>query len=133
MADYTPEVRPPWNTYYQWSPLIHSISIGSGVTHIGNYAFHDSKRAFVGIGSIYWDGAPTSGCTIGNWAFAWLFGVENLVIPSGVTSIGERALAGSGWRSISFASATTKGTDAIIDNRLLREVSLGSGSWTWEG
>ena len=92
----------PWSQNYNQS--IQKIEIGSGVTHIGN------------------------------WAFEGISLVRELVVPEGVTSIGENAFRGmnlwnggtqpvDGLRKVTLPSSLTSiGSQAFIGNRFLETV-----------
>ncbi|MDO4540106.1 MAG: leucine-rich repeat domain-containing protein, partial [Syntrophomonadaceae bacterium] len=94
MADYDIYFPPPW---YYYSSL-ESLSIGNGVTSIGNYAFYCSD--FTGSLTI-----PNSVTSIGDGAFDGCSGFTgSLTIPDSVTSIGNGAF--SRCRISSFSVAT---------------------------
>ena len=84
MTDYTETLSQiPW---YSYTENIKSISIGSGVTHIGNYAFAGCYNAkYVTIGS--------SVKTIGAGSFMACLSITSLSIPKAVTVIGPGAFA----------------------------------------
>lgn len=84
MPDYTDDITQlPW---YNYMGGITSISVGSGVTHIGNYAFAGSIYATsVSIGS--------SVKTIGEGAFLLCQSLKTVSVPNSVTTIGTGAFA----------------------------------------
>jgi len=80
------------------------ITIPASVTTIGNYAF--SARYYIGherydpmalTTVIFAAGSQLQ--TIGNRAFAHCENIANITIPASVTSVGEYAFEGWGWRS----------------------------------
>ena len=88
MADYTSSSEVPWvktGTVYTHK-FIKDITINSGITRIGNYAFYNCV-ASNGVS------IPNTVTSIGNYA---LYGCQatSINIPSRVTSIGELAFAG---------------------------------------
>lgn len=95
MADYDPDNKnyAPW---YSERASIRSISIGDGVTSIGNWAFglyaETSGFTFYGItGNI---SVPSSVTSIGNYAFQYCKATGTLTIANGVATIGNYAFAG---------------------------------------
>ena len=87
MADYTSYTEVPWirtGTTYTHK-FINDITINSGITRIGNYAFYNCK-ASNGVS------IPNTVTSIGNRA---LYGCQmtSINIPSSVTSIGNQAFA----------------------------------------
>ncbi len=144
MATYSTSTKAPW---YTFKDDIHTISIGSGITGIGAYAFKDCANvtsasipaSITSIGSSAFDGckAMTSYSYAGTIA-QWLgitFGssssnpmcnvkkcyangsteVNNLVIPDGITTIGNYAFYQcSGLTSVTLpASLTTVNNNAF--------------------
>ena len=82
MADYdTSSSRPPW--YYYRTEII-AISIGSGVTTIGTYAFYQCT----GLTSLT---IPNSVTSIGERAFYECTGLTSLTLGTGVMTIGNLA------------------------------------------
>lgn len=82
IRQYTPDSPAPW--YYSFSDKIVSISIDSGVTGIGDYAFEHCS----GLTNIV---IPESVESIGNYAFNHCSALTSIVIPEGVKSIGDYA------------------------------------------
>ena len=83
-----PEVMIPGGTEAPWSMVANeaeTIVIANGTTTIG-------AQAFAGMSNVTKVVFPTDGrlTSIGKWSF-WYCAIENLVIPAGVTSIGEGA------------------------------------------
>ena len=86
--------------FYYLNKTIKSISLPSGVTSIGNYAFYNcSSLTSITI--------PSSVTSIGNSAFYYCSSLASITIPSGVTSIGARAFAScSSLASITVEAVT---------------------------
>ncbi len=84
MADYTEE-ETPW---YGYRDQITELSVGKGVSSIGNFAFY----GLTGLESVTGMEGMTS---IGAGAFSNCPALENLSIPGTVTAVGENAFSGS--------------------------------------
>ena len=81
----------PW---YSYKSIIKTITINSGVTHIGNVAFFN----FSSLTSVT---IPSSVTSIGENSFGYCTSLTSLTIPSSVTSIGSCAFIGcKGFTSI---------------------------------
>lgn len=83
MYDYGNPMMSPWNNYFR---SIKAISLPSGLTRIGAFAFQSS-----GIDSIV---IPASVTSIGNCAFRNCTSLKSAVLPSGITQIGSSAFGG---------------------------------------
>ena len=82
MRQYALNSLAPW--YRDFSDEISSISIASGITNIGAYAFNDcSALTSVTI--------PIGVTSIGDYAFCWCNKIESITIPDGVIRIGDNA------------------------------------------
>lgn len=80
MANYSWANR-PWEDS---EDLITTVTIGNGVTSIGNYAFYSfDKLAKVSI--------PYGVTKIGSSAFEYCSNIQSIIIPDGVVSIGSSA------------------------------------------
>ena len=105
MPDYNSTyIYTPW---YQSRNNIKSITIGEGITRIGNVAFHgctgltsiEIPDGVTSIGNLAFQNCsglteieiPDSVTSIGNYAFSQCTGLTSIEIPDGVTSIGEYA------------------------------------------
>ncbi|MBQ3150551.1 MAG: leucine-rich repeat domain-containing protein, partial [Clostridia bacterium] len=81
MTNWSDYSSVPW---YSYRSYIKSITIGDGVTSIGDYAFrHCDSLTSVTI--------PDSVTSIGNYAFGDCDSLTSVTIPDSVTSIGEGA------------------------------------------
>ncbi len=81
MNNYSPENKAPWNGL----GIITHLSIGKGITTIGDYAFH-------GLRDIEDDVYIPEGVTrIGKYAFSACTAMTSVYIPYGVESIGDNA------------------------------------------
>ena len=81
MYAYSEENPAPWQNL---GVRISSITVGSGVTSIGSYAFYECGADTVSL--------PNTLKTIGSYALAYNDMTE-LVIPEGVTSVGDHAIS----------------------------------------
>lgn len=87
MFDYSTSKLPDWNRY---NYAIKTLVLSDGITHIGNYAFY---RLFQPCNDVYIAevNLPSKLESIGDYAFAETYKIENITIPSGVTSVGTCA------------------------------------------
>ena len=81
MPDYTDAVMPPW---YDSTSAITRISVGEGITSIGDLAFY-------GCGRVTAVALPATVTSIGARAFKDCTALTGLRLPSGLTDIGEAA------------------------------------------
>ena len=81
MRDYSSELDVPWHSHQD---SILSVSLGEGVTHIGDYAFY----YYLNLSSIT---MPASVTSIGDSAFNACIKLSNITIPNSVTHIGDHA------------------------------------------
>jgi BspA type Leucine rich repeat region (6 copies) len=97
---------------FQFCSSISSISIGAGVTSIGNFAFGDTAITTLII--------PDSVLTIGNYICSYCEYLSSVTIGSRVTSIGEGAFWYTAVTAITLpASLTSVGTIAFPPNTLI--------------
>ncbi len=98
---------------------ITSISIGEGVTSIGNYAF----LQFVSLKSV---SLPSTLVSIGKYAFYYCSLLESVTIPNNVTTIGDYAFAyNSSLTSVTFGTNTKSiGNYAFFSDDKLNTVSF---------
>ena len=83
MADYAFQSYAPW---YNSRASVKMVTIGNGVTTVGDFAFEDSKNLMsVTI--------PNSVTSIGDCAFEGCRNLTCISIPDSVTSIGEAAVS----------------------------------------
>ena len=99
-----------------------SVTIGNGVTFIGNYVFH----ACSGLTSVT---IPDSVTSIGYSAFRDCSGLTSVTIPDSVTSIGSYAFSGCrGLKSVTIPdNVTSIGSDAFLNCSSLTSVTIGNG------
>lgn len=143
MSDYhsADGLESPWHDY---AASIKSVVIGSGVKTVGNYAFAGLKNLKsveinaelkrLGDGAFY-------GCTalndiegiegvriIGNDCFRGCSALSTIGIPSGCTSVGSYAFAGTAIKSISVPKSVTNiGEGAFSGCKKLSYAELPSG------
>ena len=102
MDDYGDNIYSPW---YAYRRSITAVTIGNGVTTIGEWAFGDCYD----LTSVT---IPNSVTTIGARAFALCFGLTAVTIPSSVTAIGNNAFSSC----ISLTAATIPSSVTAIGN-----------------
>lgn len=132
----------PW---YQYRNNIYKVTVGSGVTTIGNWAFdtcrfltsvtlsntinHIGEYAFYNCGSLITMRLPDSLLTIGDHAFDGCTSYSNISIPGNVTSIGKYAFTNcTEMISISIpASVTTIKESAFASCKNLETIRIADG------
>ena len=127
MKDYIGDFneKQPWNSLRN---QITTVTIGEGVTRIGNSAFlRCNKLTSVTI--------PATVITINSYAFDECTSIESITIPASVTNISYRAFYGcSNLASITFAANTPLTGSPIVDevfgncNNLKTLVISGTGA-----
>ncbi len=121
---------------------IKTVTIGDGITSIGNSAFQGCsglteltlpnsitsiwEGAFCGCSGLTEQTLPNSVKNIGNSAFEGCSGLTELTLPSSVTSIGESAFQGcSGLTKLTLPNSVTSiGESAFRGCRGLTELTL---------
>ena len=103
MPNYSSQTDVPW---YAYKGGIKIVSLSSGVTNIGNYAFYGCTKlysidlshistigytAFWNCNGIKYLTEIPNVTTIGGWAFHYCYGLLSVTIPNGVTYIGDGA------------------------------------------
>ena len=83
MPDYASESDRPWHAF---RGQIETVTIGSGVTTVGNFAFYN-------CGKLQNITLPEGVTTIGAYAFTECRKLDGITIPSTVTAIGKAAFA----------------------------------------
>lgn len=120
MANYdNSSNRAPW---YQYRSFVKTLTVGEGITNIGEYAFYYLEKAKT-------VNLPTTVVTIEKYGFYWCTGMQNVnfATPSALTEIKEDAFAGNGFTSITLPEGlTTIGTSGISSCLSLVEVNLPS-------
>jgi hypothetical protein len=140
MDDYASAAKQPWANY---RTQINSISIGSGITSIGNYSFTDC----IGLTEVT---IPSGVTTIGGNAFRGCTGITQINLNEGLTTINTRAFCLSTWEVQKYpiasivipASVTRIYTEAFRGWKItsatfvdpagweVSEISMTSSSWT---
>ena len=82
---------------------IVSVSVGSDVTSIGDYAFYSAS-------SLTAITIPSGVTSIGDYAFYSASSLTSVIIPTSVTSIGDTAFQYSGLTSVIFESSSNLST-----------------------
>jgi hypothetical protein len=116
MNNYSLNGYVPW---YSDRANITTVVIGSGVTHIGNWAFYNCRS----LTSIT---IPSSVTSIGQAAFYNCRSLTSITIPNGVTSIGESAFCGcTGLTSITIPNSVTSiGSEAFNSCSSLTSITI---------
>ena len=92
MENYTASTYAPWDEY---SDSVTKITVSSGVTKIGNYAFYDLNRVT--------EVQLSEGLlTVGQYAFAYCESLEEITLPASLTNIVNGAFKDSGIKSVTF-------------------------------
>ena len=122
MTDYSDISEVPW---YASRASVKFLSIGSGVTSIGKYAFY-------GCTSLTEVTLPDSVTVIGNYAFYGCTGLTSVTIPNSVTNIKYLAFKNCS----NLAEATILNSSATIgdsDHDVFKECAAGFTLWGWAG
>ena len=107
MYDYTYESSPWTKELFHY---ITSVSIGSGVTSIGDYSFW----CFFNVESV---SIPSTVKTIGQRAFAYCDSLTSIALPDGLTEIGEYAFSGcESLTSVRIPNKVTKIPNGSFNN-----------------
>ena len=115
MKDYYSNKSPWYNNHSS----ITSVTIGTGVTSIGDWAFSEcSSLTSVTI--------PNSVTSIGDWAFSECSSLTSVTIPNSVTSIGDGAFSGCNrLNSITIPNSVTSiGERAFSECSSLTSVTI---------
>ena len=128
---------------FQWAKKLTDVTLGEGVTSIGEMAFGycfalkniTLPATLTEIGDrAFWDSGltavtiPASVKTVGEEAFYASRSLASLTIENGVESIGESAFKETGITSLSLpASVKTVGNKAFSDCNDLKEITLAEG------
>lgn len=147
MADYEKMEEVPWYNTYRDS--IESVTIKSGVTSIGKYAFagcdvlssvqiSDSvttigDMAFMLCGGLKSVTIPKSITSIGQWAFSLCYSLTSIKIPHSVTSIGNMAFGSCKaleFIDVDVSNPTYKSIDGVLfsiggDSTRLKQYPMG--------
>ncbi len=108
IRQYTLDSPAPW--YRDFSDEISSVSIASGITGIGDYAFYYCYK----LESIT---IPGSVIRIGDNAFEYCTGLESVTMQNGVTNIGNSAFTDcSGLTSVTIPGSVTSIGDSAFNS-----------------
>ena len=139
MYDYTSKDAAPWAGSF----MISKVTIGNGVTHIGDRAFYETwidsvsipgsvtsigDKAFYGCSSLQSITLPSSVKSIGEEAFCGCWSIKSVSIPNGITIVEDGTFEGcTSMTSVSIpASVKTIGDDAFFGCMSLRNVTIPS-------
>ena len=139
-----------WDYVYNDSPFkdsgIKTVTIGDGITSIGDYAFFGctglteltlpnsvtsiGDYAFYGCSGLTELTLPRSVASIGNSAFSGCSGMTELTLPSSVASIGSWAFDGcSGMTELTLPSSVTRiGNSAFSECSGLAKITVERGN-----
>ncbi|MBR2978023.1 MAG: leucine-rich repeat protein [Oscillospiraceae bacterium] len=119
MTNWSSSSNVPW---YSYRSKIKTVTIGNGVTSIGNDAFY-------GCSSLTSVTIPDSVTSIGSYAFSGCSSLTGITIPDGVTSIGGFAFYGcSSLTSITIPDSVTSLGSQVFDScDSLKSITIGSG------
>ena len=120
MKDYSSSSSVPW---YSERNNITKVTVNSGVTHIGKYAFYYSRyMTSVSMASTV--------VSIGDYAFGYCDDLTTVSIPSGVTEIGKNAFANCyGLTSVTIPSKVATISDYAFQScQGLTSVTINSGT-----
>lgn len=142
MPDYGADTDMPW---YSRRTMITDITIGRGITRIGNRAFVGctglervtipetvesiGEYAFSRCTALAAISIPGNVLTVGSYAFSGCTGLTDITTGDGVTTIGSYAFQGcSDLHKITLAdTVATIGERAFVGCTALEEVNLSSG------
>ena len=97
MPDFNPPADRPWDSFRN---RIQTVTIGAGVTTIGEYAFHGCTK----LPSIT---IPNSVTAIGEHAFGNCWTLTSITLPDGLQTIGEAAFTACAMTSITLPESLT--------------------------
>ena len=97
MPDFNPPADRPWDSFRN---RIQTVTIGAGVTTIGEYAFHGCTK----LPSIT---IPNSVTAIGEHAFGNCWTLTSITLPDGLQTIGEAAFSACAMTSITLPESLT--------------------------
>ncbi len=139
MYDYPDLYSVPWN---QYAPKVKTVTFDDRITHIGSYVLSSSYekcgRAYYGKEQYDYEEVssvtlPSSLKSIGAHAFEDNIGLTEVIIPEGVTEIGDYAFHYTGpnitskIETISLPSSLKKiGNFAFQSNSKVKDFSLGT-------
>ena len=104
----------PW---YEIRDQIQSVSLPTGLTHIGAYAFHFCTN--LGQKSI-----PDSTTSIGEMAFDHCYGLRSLWISASIETIGQSAFTYTGLKEVVFEDGVTRIDESIFGFGTAEEMTV---------
>lgn len=96
MTDYSSSSEVPWISAKAY---IKTITVSSGVEHIGSYAFY-------GASALETVNLPDSVASVGDYAFAYATALENAALPEALTALGDSAFEGCSALVAAFVPAS---------------------------
>ena len=97
MDNYSDPDGQPWGSF---RGSVTSISVGEGVTSVGDYAFQN-------CGSATSVTLPSTLTSVGVYSFGYCANLETIALPQGLTNIGEDAFRTSGLTSVTIPGGVT--------------------------
>lgn len=127
MTDYASSSEVPWIAA---KANIKTITVSSGVEHIGSYAFY-------GASAVENVNLPDSIVSVGNYAFAYASALKNAPLPESLTTLGDGAFEGCSSLVAAFvpAGVTELGKNtfaycySVTDAAILANVSVPEGTF----
>src|SRR5574344_555309 len=103
--------------YAFWNNKIASLTIGDGITDLGDSAFAVNQLTSLTI--------PSSVTSIGSFAFAYN-NLTSITIPSSVTSIGADAFGSNSLTNVTIPNSVTSIKNGAFENNSLTSITIPS-------
>ncbi len=144
MPNYGMFPAPPWNAN---KSTIGTVTIGEGITNVGNNAFSGcanltaatlsstltniGNSAFANCSKLETVNIPDGVTGIGDYAFSDCVKLTTITLPSGLKTIGSQGFVRTGLTSVVIPdSVTSLGTSVFMGCASLADVTIGSGLTT---
>ncbi len=127
MNDYASSSEVPWAAA---KTSIKTITVASGVEHIGSYAFY-------GVSSLETVNLPETLTSIGDYAFAYATSLKSAPLPDSLTKLGNSSFEGCSSLTAAFvpANVTELGKNAfafcysVTDAAVLANIAVPEGTF----